>query len=117
MASFVSREVPRCLSYGIGRPLEPVRIVRRLLGRKNLDKTLREPVEPVRHRDVAVERGGIELRQDVDAPDVRVETVADGDVDEPVLAADGHRRLRTRGRQRKETGALAAAKNNRERIG
>ena len=34
----VLREVPRRLPHGVGRSLEPVRIVRRLFGRENLDE-------------------------------------------------------------------------------
>ena len=62
----------------------------------------REEVQPVGLRDVPVERRRVELRQHEDAPDVGVQAVADRDVDQPVLAADRHRRLRALLRQRKQ---------------
>ena len=38
---------------------------------------------------MAVERGGVELGEGVDAREARVQAVADGYVDEAVFAADG----------------------------
>ena len=40
-------EVPGRLADGVGRALVPVRVVRRLLGREDLDEAAREAVEPV----------------------------------------------------------------------
>jgi hypothetical protein len=116
MARRMPCEVTCRLTYGVGCSLEPVRIVGCLLGGEDFDKTLREVVEPVRHRDVTIERGGIELRQNVDAADVRVQAVAHGNVDQPVLPGDRNRGLGPRGGQWKQPRALAAAKNDRERI-
>ena len=45
-----------------------------------------------------------------------MKTVADRDIDQPVLSADRNRRLRTLLRQRKQPGPLAAAKDDRENI-
>jgi hypothetical protein len=45
-----------------------------------------------------------------------VETVADGHVDEPVLAADRHRRFRSRLRERKQPRTLASAKDDRQNV-
>jgi hypothetical protein len=50
-------------------------------------------VEVVRLRDMPVEGNGIELSEDRDMMDPRIEAVAQGDVDQPVLAADWHGRL------------------------
>ena len=38
---------------------------------------------------MAVERGGVELGEGVDAREARVQAVADGYVDEAIFAADG----------------------------
>ena len=65
-------EVTARLAHGVGGALEPAVVVGRLLGRDDVDEPLREPVEPVGLADVAVERGRVELRQDVDAPDLGV---------------------------------------------
>ena len=48
-------EVSRGLANGVRRPLIPVRVVGRLLGRKDLDESAGETVEPVGVRDVPVE--------------------------------------------------------------
>ena len=44
-------------------------------------------------REVAVEGGGVELGEAVDLDDVGVYAVGDGDVDQAVVGAQGHRRL------------------------
>ena len=110
----VAHEMARGLAHGVGRALKPVRVVGRLLGRQDLDESLAEEIHPVGLRDVPVERRRIELRQHEDPPDVGVQAVADRDVDQPVLAADRHRRLRSMLRERKQPRALAAAENERE---
>jgi hypothetical protein len=113
----VDQEMPQSLPHGIRGALEPVRVLGRLLGREDLDEPAGEGVEAIRLVDVAIERGGVELREHEHAPQVRVQAVADRNVDEPVLAADRHGRLRSRMRQREEAGALAAAKDDREGVG
>ena len=104
-------EVARGLAHGVGGALEPVRAVGRLLGGEDFDEALREHVEPVGLRDVAVERRRVELRQHEDPLEVGVQAVADRDVDQPVLAAERHRRLRAHVGQREEARAAAAAEN------
>ena len=74
-------------------------------------KPWREVVQPVALRHVTIERGGIELRQHEDAPQVRMQAVADRDVDEAVLAADRHGRLGTRPREREEAVPAATAQD------
>ena len=51
----VPHEVPRRLPDGVGGPLKPVRVIRRLLGRENFDEPGAEQIHPVRLRDVPVE--------------------------------------------------------------
>ena len=65
---------------------------------------------------MTVERRGIELRQHEDAPDVGVQASADRHVDQAVLPADRHRRLRAGRGQGKETRALAAAEDDGKRV-
>ena len=112
----VAGEVPRRLPHGVGRALEPVGALGRLLGREHLDEAVREHVQAVGLRDVAVERRRVELRQHEDALQAGVQAVADRDVDQPVLAADRHRRLRSHVGQREEARAAAAAEDQREDI-
>ena len=112
----VAHEVPRGLAHGVGGALEPVRVLRRLLGGQDLDEARAEQVHAVGLADVAVERRRVELGQDEDAPDVRVQAVADRDVDQPVLAADRHGRLRAQLRERKQARSLTAAQNDCENL-
>ena len=114
VVGLVAGDVPRGLADGVGRALEPVGVVGRLLGRQDLDESLAEEVHPVGLADVPVERRRVELRQDEDPPDVGVQAVADRDVDEAVFARNRHRRLRSELRQREEPRALSAAEHERE---
>lgn len=59
--------------------------------------------------EVAVKRGGVELREDVDLVDVAVEAVADGDVDEPVVSAEGNGRFGSLFGERVETRSSSAS--------
>ncbi len=112
----VAGEVARRLPHGVGRALEPVRALRGLLRGEHLDEAVREDVEPVGLRDVPVERRRVELRQHEDPLQAGVQAVADRDVDQPVLAADRHRRLRPHVRQRIQPGAAAAAQDQGQHV-
>ena len=112
----VPPEVPRRLPHRVGRALKPARAVRRLLGRDDVDEPVRERIHAIGLRDVMVERRRVELRQHEDAPQVGVQAVADRHVDQAVLAADRHRRLRALLRERKEARSLAAAEDDREHV-
>ena len=116
MVGVVAGEVPRRLSHRVGRALEPVRAVGRLLGGEHLDEAVREHVQAVGLRDVAVERRGVELRQHEDPLEAGVQAVADRDVDEPVLAAERHRRLRAHVGERKEPRAASAAQDQGQHV-
>jgi len=92
--AIVPREVARSLAHGVRRALEPMRVVRRLLGRQNLDETLGEEIHAIRLRNVPVEGRRIELRQDEDPADIGVQAIADGDVDQAILPSDRNGGLR-----------------------
>ena len=109
-------EVRHGAPHRVGRALEPVGGLGRLLGGDDVDERLREVVEAVGLADVPVERRGIELRQHEDAPDAGVQAVADRDVDEPVLAADRHGRLGAAVGEGVEALALPAAQDDRENV-
>ncbi len=116
VVSLVLGEVAGRLAHRIRRALIPVRIVRRLLSREDFDEPAREDVQSIGIRNVAVERGRIELRQHVDSPDVGVQAAADRDVDQSVFAADRDRRLGTPGGQWKEPGARSSAEDDGDRV-
>ena len=63
-----------------------------------------------------VQRGGIELRQNVNAPEAGVDAVGDGDVHQPVFAGEGHGGLGAVLCQRKQPGALATAHDDAENL-
>ena len=63
---------------------------------------------------MAVQRRGIELRQNVDAAEAGVDAVRDRDVHEPVFARERHGGLGAVLRQRKQPRALAAAHDDAE---
>ena len=109
-------EVARRLADRICRALEPCRAVRGLFGGQHFDEAVRERVEAVGLRDVAVQGRGVELGQHEDALEAGVQAVADRDVDEPVLAGERHRRLGAHVRERKEARAAAAAQNQGQHV-
>jgi hypothetical protein len=61
---------------------------------------------------VPVERRRVELRQHVDLADPAVDAVAHRDINQPICAADGDRRLRPLLRQRVQPAAGAAAQDD-----
>ena len=84
-------------------------LVGALLRGQDLDESGREVVEPVALLDVPVQRPAVELGEQEDPAEVGVEAVADGDVDQAVLARERHRGLGAVLGQREEAGAGAAA--------
>ncbi len=65
--------------------------------------------------DVVVERARVVLGQHDDVVDVRVDAVGQREVDDPVLAAEGHRRLGPLLGEDREAFALAAREDHRHR--
>jgi hypothetical protein len=63
----VVHEVDQVFAHGIRRAFIPRGVVERLLRRENFHEAGGKLVELVGPRNVAVQRGGIELRQNVDA--------------------------------------------------
>ena len=100
----------------VRRALKPVLVVVRLFGGQDLHEALAEKVHPVRLADMAIERCRVELRQHENPPDVRVQAVADGDVNQPVFAANRHRRLGTVLGEREKAFALSAAEDDRQNL-
>jgi hypothetical protein len=86
-------EVATSFAHGVGSALKPRLAVGGLLGGEHVHEAARKQIHSIRLAHVAIERRRVELRQHVDASDFGVETVADGNVNQTVLAADRHRRL------------------------
>ena len=113
VVGIVACEMAHGLPHGVGRALEPVRVVGRLFGREDFDESLAEMIHPIGLRDVPVERLRIELRQDENPADVGVQAVADGDVNQTIVPADRHRRLRPILREGKQAGSLTTTQDQR----
>ena len=105
-------EIPKVLSDGVGRSLVPMRALGRLLRRENLDETWREIVELVARVDMPVQRHAIELGEHIDAPNAGVQTIANRDINQPVLATKRHGGLGPFFCQREESGAGSSTHNN-----
>src|SRR2546423_4957151 len=71
------RKDPQILAHGVRRACKPTRAVRRLLGGEHFDKAWGEAgAGPgVGPRNMPVQRGRVELRQDVNAGDLRVDAI------------------------------------------
>ncbi len=93
LGAAVLMHIADLLTHGVGGALVPVGRLVGLLGGQHLDETLAERIELVGVGDVAVQADAEELRQHIDAVEAAVDAVADGDVDEAILAGNGHGRL------------------------
>ncbi len=86
------QEIPHVLAHGVGGALVPVDVVLGLLRGEDFHERarLRKVVELVARADVLVQARRVELREQVHLAQAAVEAVGNGDVHEPVLAAEGH---------------------------
>src|SRR4029450_2016975 len=73
--------------------LQPERIIRSLLRRQNVDKAATEHVELIGLHDVLVQGRRVELCQNKDLFDTRVETIADWNINDSILPGQGNRRF------------------------
>ncbi len=81
-------EIAEVLAHGVGGALIPARIRRCLLSGEDFDERVREGVELVAQVDVAVQRHGVELREDVDVPQAGVDAVRDRNIDDTIFSAE-----------------------------
>src|SRR4029453_18965400 len=88
-------DIAKLFADGVGSALIPVLagVGGHLLGGQNLDEAARGMVEPVSLADVAVKADGEKLRQHVHLVEAAVDAVGERDVDQAVLAGEGHGRL------------------------
>src|SRR5262245_46794445 len=97
-----AHEMPGRLPHGVCGALKPVGALGCLFSRENLDESRAEKIHAIRLADMPVERSRVELRQYKNAANVGMQAVADRNIDQPVLAADWNRRLRSELREREE---------------
>jgi len=87
-----------------------------LFGGQDIDKTSREKPELVRLGNMPVERSRIVLSEDEDLIDSGVDTVANGNVDQPILAAEGNGGLGANQCQREKASSLAASQDQSKNV-
>ncbi len=107
-------EVER-LKNRVGRPGVPARTEALLRGHRG-DVLPGKPGQPPVLRDVAIQRMRLVLRQNADPQVSGVDQIRQHEVDEPVGAAEGNRRLGSIGGQRIQTFALTAGQDDAEHV-
>ncbi len=103
-----SRKVVNVLADGVCGALIPIVALLRLLGRENVDGAPAKRVETIGFLDVPMQRCRVELRQQVNPVDLRVEAIADRDVHQSVLTRKRHGRLAPLLGERMESRAAAS---------
>ena len=88
-----ARETVEMLAHGVGRSLKPSRALHRLFGGKHFNVSAVERIKAIAVGDVPVQRRGIELRQNEDSLQARVEAVADGNIDQAILSSRVERQV------------------------
>jgi hypothetical protein len=83
-------EVTHVLPNGIGSALVPLRTFGRLLRRQNIDEAAGKIVELITRLNVAMQRHGVELRQQIDRAQAGVQAIADRDIHQSIFSAEGH---------------------------
>ena len=109
-------EVDEVFAHRVRRAFIPRGIRERLLRRENLHEPGGKLVELIRPRNVAVQRGGVKLRQDVDAAEPGIDAVRDRDVHDAVFAGERHGRLGAVFSERKQSRPLAAAHDDTQHL-
>ena len=112
----VIAKMNRVLAHRVGGPLIPRSVGEGLFRRQHLDEPSRKMIELVRLRNVPVQRGRVELRQQINPPQPRVDAVGNRNIDQPVFARQRDGRFGPFFGERKQTGALAAAHDHRQDI-
>jgi hypothetical protein len=100
----------------IGRTPIPLLALRRLRSRDDLDEfgRFREAPQSVRLHHVPIERDGIKLRENVDAAQPGMQTLAEREINEPILAEEGESRFGAFGGQGEEASAMPESQDNGE---
>ena len=89
----MGEEMEQVLAHGVGRALVPGGVGEGLFGGQDFHKSAGEMVEFVGLGNMAVEGGGIELGQQINPLQARIDAVGNGDVHQAVFAGQGHGRL------------------------
>jgi hypothetical protein len=96
-------------SHGISGALVPGRVRKRLLRGQYFHEAAGKMIEFVRLRNVPVHRGRVELCEDIDAAEMRVDAIGDGNIHKTVFSRKRHSGLRAILGKRKQARTLATA--------
>ena len=102
------------LPHRVGRALEPRGIGQRLLRGKNFHKTMREMIEFIRLRNMPMQRGGIKLREQINALEAGIDAIGNRNINQPILARKRHSRLGPLASERKQPRAAPSAHYHRK---
>jgi hypothetical protein len=108
------KEIAEILTDGIRSSLVPFSTAGGLLGREDVHEVPPKLVEFVSVADVAIERLTVELGENVDLANVGIQAVADGDIDQSVLAGQRDGGLGALVREGEKARALSSAHNDGE---
>jgi hypothetical protein len=84
----VVEEMEEVFANGVGGALIPGSIGKGLFGGEDFDETAGEMVELIALGNVAMEGGGVELGEEVNAFEAGVDAVRNGDIDEAIFAGE-----------------------------
>ena len=99
----------------VGRAAIPGFVCRSHLRRHGNDEvTLQQTVRFPAVAQVLQQRLALELDQNIDRVDAGIYQIAEDEIDDPVTAAEGYRRLRSFFRERIKAGSLSAGQYKRE---
>src|SRR4029077_13851274 len=107
-------KIAEILPYGVRRALIPARRFRSLLSSENFHKIPGKIIELITRIYVAMQRGTVELRQNIHPPEFGIQTVADRDIDQSIFPRQRDRRFRTILGQRKQTCSCSTAHDDGE---
>ncbi len=90
IVEIVVQEMDQVFADGIGGALIPGGVGEGLLRGEDFDEAAGEMVELIGLRNMAVERGGVELGQQINASQAGIDAIGDGNVDQAVFAGERH---------------------------
>ena len=109
----ISSEEAQILINGIGSSLVPVGILSLLIGRKDMNTSVKSVQIPgLSVSDILIENKRLILRKDTDGVDTGINTVRKREINNAILTAERHSRFSQLIRQRIESRSLSPGKDH-----
>ena len=112
----VIEKVDEVFADGVSGTLVPGGVRERLFGGENFDEAAAEVIEFVGLGNMAMQRGGVELGKQVNAAQIGIDAIGDGDVHQAIFAGERDRWFGALFGKREKASALSAAHNDRQHI-